>query len=74
MPDTFPGLDADALALGQKAADLIRLTRELRAQCARGDADAVRAACKDIAKAADEIGEMGDAFQATTDHFVTYED
>lgn len=72
--DNFPGLDADAGELIRKCNALIGAARRLRAECARGDAAAVRDACQEIGREGLKLGEFCEAFALTSDHFVTYSD
>lgn len=74
MPDTFPALQADAASLIKRCNDMILLARTLRSNCARGDAEAARETCRAIGTQGEALGEFCEAFAATTDHFVVYED
>jgi hypothetical protein len=72
--DTFPALQEDSIELGRRANSLALLARQLRAACVMGDAEEVRAKCREIGGLAESMGDFLEAFALTSDHFVAYGD
>lgn len=74
MADTYPGLRADCARLIGQARALILLCEQTIGDALRADPEATRTSCVSIAEQGEEIAEAAEAFRATTDHFVTYDD